>query len=92
MTPVRMRPLRDILDEYLSKGETVDFLNVDVEGLDLSVLQSMDWDRHQPSVVAVEIHGLDLGDPKTSDTVRFMSDRGYGLASFAIVTAIFRKI
>jgi hypothetical protein len=35
------------------------------------------------------IHGLDLGDPSASATVRFMQSLGYQLRSFAVVTAIF---
>ncbi len=89
MRRVRMLPLQTIVDRYIPAGETFDFLNVDVEGLDLPVLQSLDWAKHQPKVVAAEIHGLDLGDLGSSPTVRFMQGLGYQLRSFAVVTAIF---
>ncbi len=92
MTPVRMRRLRDILDEHLAEGESVDFLNVDVEGLDLPVLQSMDWRRYRPAVVAVEIHRMNLTNPWLSKTVRYMRSRGYRLSSFAVATAIFSRV
>jgi len=36
-------PLAKVLDEHLPVGQTIDFLNVDVEGLDESVLNSNDW-------------------------------------------------
>jgi len=89
MRRVRMLRLQTIVDSHIPAGETFDFLNVDVEGLDLQVLQSLDWTKHQPKVVAVEIHGLDLSDPTSSATVRFMQGLGYKLRSFAVVTAIF---
>jgi hypothetical protein len=57
--------------------------------LDLQVLQSLDWTKHQPKVVAVEIHGLDRGGASPSPTVHFMESLGYRLRSFAVLTAIF---
>jgi len=89
MRRIRMLPLQNIVELYLPEGETFDFLNVDVEGLDLQVLQSLDWEKHRPKVVAVEIHGLVLDDSTSSATVRFMKSVGYRLCSFSVVTAIF---
>jgi len=89
MHRVPMLTLQTIVDSHIPAGETFDFLNVDVEGLDLQVLQSLDWAKHQPQVVAVEIHGLNLGDPSSSPTVRFMQGLGYRLGSFVVMTAIF---
>ncbi|MCC6453635.1 MAG: FkbM family methyltransferase [Caldilineaceae bacterium] len=62
--------LADILDRYLPAGQVISFMNVDVEGLDLDVLQSNNWDRYRPRVVLVEqlgIHSLDAlqDDPIT---------------------------
>jgi FkbM family methyltransferase len=37
------RRLDDILAEHLPEGHSIDFLSVDVEGHDLAVLRSMDW-------------------------------------------------
>ncbi len=52
--PVPVRPLAAVLDEYLD-GRPIDLLSVDTEGLDLTVLQSNDWQRYRPRVVLVEI-------------------------------------
>jgi len=91
MRRVPMLTLQTIVERSIPDGETFDFLNVDVEGLDLQVLQSLDWTKHQPKVVAVEIHGLDLSDPSASPTVRFMLSLGYQLRSYCVVTAIFLR-
>ncbi len=85
MKPVQMRPLANILADHPGP---VDLLSVDVEGLDLQVLQSMDW-SNAPTVVAVEIHGFDPGDPNSNPTYAYMKNLGYRLASYVIVTAIF---
>jgi FkbM family methyltransferase len=38
--------------------ERIDFLNIDVEGYDLEVLRSIDWDRYRPTALCVELVGL----------------------------------
>lgn len=89
MMSVLMKPLTAILDENLLMGETVDFLNVDVEGLDLQVLQTLDWSRYRPHVVAAEVHDLALEYSHNSKTVQFMKGNGYSLRSFSVMTALF---
>ena len=51
---VPVRTLAAILSEH-APGP-IDFLSVDVEGHDLTVLRSNDWDRHRPRLVIVEIN------------------------------------
>lgn len=46
--------LSHILDEHLN-GRQIDFLSVDVEGYELEVLQSNDWERYLPRLILVEI-------------------------------------
>ncbi len=44
--------LESILNEY--KIEKIDFLSIDVEGMEFDVLQTMDLDRHAPSIIIAE--------------------------------------
>lgn len=46
-------PLRDIIAQH-APGQHIDLLSVDCEGLDLDVLESLDWEKTRPSVVVVE--------------------------------------
>jgi len=62
-------------------------LTVDVEGLDLDVLKSNDWEEHRPRVVCVEEHGV---RPADSSALRsLMRSEGYSLTSQTVVTSIF---
>ncbi len=68
-------PLKQILDEHLPAGTTIDFLTVDVEGMDLDVLLSNDWSRYRPRFILVEIKGslADVQsnpDPRNADSAR----------------------
>ena len=52
----RCAKLTDILDNSMFKDKSIDFLSVDAEGHDLEVLKSLDFDRYDPSLIAVETH------------------------------------
>lgn len=48
-----MRRLASVLDER-AKGKTIDFLSIDVEGAELSVLAGAGLDRHRPKIILAE--------------------------------------
>jgi FkbM family methyltransferase len=79
------------LDEVLEVEAVaqVDFLNIDVEGADLDVLEANDWERWVPEVIAIEDHRLDLADVRGSDTWRYLSARRYPLHSKCNYTSVY---
>lgn len=42
------------LDELLIGVSAVDFLSVDVEGHELEVLRTLDWEEHRPAIICIE--------------------------------------
>lgn len=56
---VEVRTLKDVLDEHPGP---IDFLKIDVEGEERSVIEGADWSRHRPRVVVVE--ATEPGSPK----------------------------
>ena len=48
------KTLEKLLDKYLIKKE-IDFLSIDVEGLDLEVLKSTNLKKYKPKIILVEI-------------------------------------
>jgi FkbM family methyltransferase len=73
---VRARPLADLLKEYLPFGQRIDLLSVDVEGFDLDVLKSNDWQLFRPRVLITEELRSVSGGGK--DSVRkFLTNVGY---------------
>jgi FkbM family methyltransferase len=57
--------LESVLDEHLPKNQNIDFLSVDVEGLELDALKSNNWDKYRPIIVLVE--SLELGNKIAMD-------------------------
>ena len=77
---VRAMALRDILDAHLPVGvRTIDFLSVDVEGYEMHVLASNDWERYRPIVVMLEHHAEMTAGIFEEGPCRYMAERGYRL-------------
>lgn len=80
---VRVEPLSSVFERLLD-GRAIDFLSVDTEGLDLSVLQSNDWDRFRPELVLVEIAW------RGNDIVDYLEGQGYVFVWSNGVNGLFR--
>jgi FkbM family methyltransferase len=52
-TKVKTIPLEKILNENLNVA-TIDFMSIDAEGHDVSVLKSNNWEKYRPSLIIVE--------------------------------------
>ena len=87
---VAARPLAHILREYLEPGHPIEFLSVDVEGMDLEVLQSNDWSAFVPRFVLAECYGEALEDLAQSATVRYLRQCGYEAVAKTLNTVICR--
>lgn len=86
---VPILPLSEILNKYLPHGQSIDFLSVDVEGFDLDVLQSNDWEKYRPLVVLVETFGLSIGDLKLDSLTEYLNSLGYIEYSKTVNTTFF---
>ena len=83
---IHFRPLREILQEL--RVERIDFMNIDVESMDLAVLESHDWSV-RPHVIAIEDTGFDADAPMRSRIYAALREKGYRLRGFACQTLIF---
>lgn len=89
---VQTVPLAEVLDRFLPAETRIDFLNVDVEGLDLEVLRSNDWSKHRPRLVlAEERERGDLAVLLETPVVHFLRDQGYRTIARTLNTVVFRE-
>jgi len=86
---VPVERLEVILKKYLPANQAIDFLSIDVEGLDLAVLQSNDWELFRPKCVLAEALNMSLEDAMNSDIFLFMKGQGYELFAKTYNTLIF---
>ncbi|GAK99343.1 hypothetical protein JCM19314_3388 [Nonlabens ulvanivorans] len=89
---IKTYPLRYILDKHVEFGTQIDFMTIDVEGLDLDVLKSNNWELYRPSLLLVEdlkkqsIEEL-IND---SDMYKFLKEQDYSFVAKTFNTLFFK--
>lgn len=92
-TRMQTQTLAKVLDTYLPFNQVIDFLSIDVEGLDYQVLISNDWEKYRPKIVLVEDLNLRfLEDVNDSKIYNFLLSKGYRLMAKTLRTLIFELI
>lgn len=76
---VPMRRLDSILAEY--NIQEVDFMDIDVEGMELQVLNSIDWNKVKIKCLLVEQRNMSLHDVLESEVCKLLEKRGYSPVS-----------
>ena len=83
--------LEEILEKYLPSGQEIDFMSIDVEGLDLQVLKSNNWKRFRPKFVLVEILGSSIEEMANSKEYKYLAEFGYEIFAKTVNTVIFQS-
>lgn len=81
--------LSTALSKFLPSGRKIDLMSVDVEGLDLEVLKSNDWEKFRPTVLLVEDMYFDMETPQNSEIWLFLRDKGYKVYAKTKRTLVF---
>lgn len=68
-----------------------DFLSIDVEGQDLAILRTYDFDRHRPVVICAETlaHAPDGSDRKNTALIDFLASKGFRTYADTYINTIF---
>ena len=80
--------LDEILNRDKYKNTKIDFLNIDVEGADLEVLEGLSFDKFKPELICVEIHDKKVKQSKIYD---FLSNKGYELIWSGVFSHLFKR-
>lgn len=83
------RPLNDILDQYLPLKTKIDFLTIDVEGLDFMVLKSINLNIYRPRVILIELISNDTHIIQDDDIYKYLFDNSYIFYAKTINTCFF---
>ena len=86
---VAIRNVNAVMREHFSGPP--DLLSLDVEGLDLPILQSLDFETRAPDVCCVETlsYTEDRSERKLDDIIEFMLSKGYFVYADTFVNSIF---
>lgn len=87
---VPVRTLKSIFDEY--KINKVDFMNIDVEGYELQVLESNNWDLINPAYILVEQKNMTVSELIKSSIYLNLKELGYDCEYKSLRTAIYYRV
>lgn len=69
-------PLGEVLHKQIP-NQSVQLMNIDIEGAEMDALSSNDWAVYSPEVIIIECKGFDMMNPKAAETISFLFDKGY---------------
>ena len=85
------KTLKEVLESNLIENQHIDFMTVDVEGLDYDVLLSNDWNKYKPSFIIIEDVGFDLHSMGKSKVYNYLIGKDYTLIAKTFNTLFFKK-
>jgi FkbM family methyltransferase len=88
---VAVERLETIFEERLPENQTIDFMSIDVEGFDLQVLRSNDWNRFRPEFILVEALEFRVETANEHPIHVFMRSVGYELVAKTMNTLFYRE-
>jgi FkbM family methyltransferase len=89
---VDLVPINEILYKYfISQKKSIDFISLDVEGLDLDILRSIDFNTFKPKVICVETlqYSLNQLEQKNEEIISFLLENNYLIYADTHVNTIF---
>jgi FkbM family methyltransferase len=89
---VPVRTLASVLSEHIEIDHGIGFMSVDVEGFDLAVLRSNDWQRFRPRIVMAESLQSRLRDIDRCPIHSLMAAQGYEIVAKAHFTCFYRDM
>ena len=91
LKPIRSRMLDKILTETQYAEMEIDLLSIDVEGHELPVLKSLNFEVYKPKVLVVELHAEKIEEIQASELYEFIQSKKYTLFSWVKPSLIFTR-
>lgn len=90
VVPVKTMTVNEILRKYFDKAPV--FINIDLEGDDMAILGSIDWETYRPLMISIEMipyrPRLVVGE-KDDKIMEFMKEKEYIEYAFTGINSIF---
>lgn len=86
---IKTLTLQEIFEKYLPTQQAIDFMSVDVEGIDLQILKSNNWTKYRPKVVLAECLSKNVLEVMQEDVYKYMIEQDYSFIAKTINTCFF---
>ena len=80
--------LCEVLKEH-NVPRKFDLLTIDVEGEELAVLNSLNFNAYTPQLIAVEMHDFNISLASENNVYKLLIERGYSMVSYFLPTGFF---
>lgn len=70
-------PLGEVLKTHVAPGTAISFMSLDVEGVELEILRSNDWEQFRPELLVVEMEAENLEAVSTHPVTLFLAGLNY---------------
>jgi FkbM family methyltransferase len=85
---LRTTTINAILKKHAQERKDFDFLSIDVEGLDLRILSTIDFNKYSFNFIIVE-DTTEISDITTGEIYKFLASKGYQLLSKLFYSSIY---
>jgi FkbM family methyltransferase len=86
---IPLKTINEIIEENFEA--TPDFISIDVEGIDLDILKSLDFEKHRPTAICVETitYSENNTEQKITEILDFATSNGYFIYADTHINTIF---
>ena len=74
---VQTETLSSVLDLHLPNKQTIDLMDIDVEGLDFEVVKSNNWKKYRPKILMVELEAKHFKDILSHEISQYLSKQNF---------------
>lgn len=82
---LKTRPLDSVFDEFVPDGTEIDFMNIDIEGMEAKVLASNNWSKFRPKLIACEVYGFSLAEIAEEPVSKLLHSKDYEIYARVIL-------
>jgi FkbM family methyltransferase len=89
---IKCESLEAILDLHLKESTNIDLLSIDVEGFEMEVLKSNNWNKYVPELIVLENSEQSIDKIQNDNTNVYLEDLGYSLVTFTPLNKFYLRI
>lgn len=88
---IKTDTLENLISRYVANiSSKIYFFNIDVEGSELRVLKSNNWQKYRPKIIVVEVHHFDVLRLEKFEVHNYLSRKGYRFLAKTISTLFYQ--
>ncbi|MCD7972296.1 MAG: FkbM family methyltransferase [Candidatus Azobacteroides sp.] len=89
-TEIAVSKLSTVLDSCLEEGKKIDFLTLDVEGMEMEVLKSNDWFKYKPDYIFLIEEHTSIVDTIGNEIYTYLKGLNYSFIAKTPRTSIYK--